>query len=113
MSTLGKVLWISLAAAFALWSLVAFLMAWRWMWRRREPINKSAGMVYQQFGEECRPITSVHMAWIIVRNIPLLFLFSAFLILVVVVHIPVMVWSIVTGKPIPPRDLSELNNDVT
>src|SRR6185369_1278294 len=111
MSTLGKVLWVAGAALFALWLLVAFLMGWRWMWRRRQSINKNMATVDRQFGEQYRPVGPLRWAWIVVRSIPMLFLFAALGIVAFLLHIPAMVWSLVTGKPIPPPDLSELDND--
>src|SRR2546421_3155123 len=111
MSTLAKVLWIIGVAAFALWLLVAFLMGWRWVWRRRQSINKSMATVYRKHGEEYRPVGPLRWTGIVVRSIPMLFFLAAFGIFAFLLHIPAMIWSLVTGRPIPPPDLSELDND--
>jgi hypothetical protein len=113
MSTLGKVLWVAAAAAFALWLLVALLMGWRWVWRRRESINKNMATVYRHYGEEYRPVGPLWWAWIVVRSIPMLFLFAAFGIFAFFLHIPAMIWSLATGRPIPAPHLSDLDNDAS
>src|SRR5947209_6867760 len=69
MSTLGKVLWVVGAAAFALWWLVAFFMGWRWVWRRRQSINKNMATLYRQYGEDYRPVGPLRWAWIVVQSI--------------------------------------------
>jgi len=116
MSTLGIFFCTIGTVAFASWLLVALIMGWRLMWFRRKSMNKNMATVYRQYGEEFRPVGRLRWAWIVVRSIPMLLSLTAFGILAFLLHIPAAIWSLMTGKPIPPpdlppRDQSKLDND--